>query len=315
MSQSTPTRTRVPLFTLDYLKRDGDPPMSLLDRVRREITECGVELWDARRAAPVADLPKLGVWIVGYHAGMFFHPMASREISTVRVRAGEPVTARFRRNQSDLYILRENFVQRIYGFDYRSYVGEPRVIVDLGANIGLSALYFQSVFPSARIVCAEPVADNVAMLRENARVNGFSWEVAEAAIAGADGTVTLYPNEWWSSSTTTGHVAQARESNSGRLESVLRLPSTEVEAVEVGTLLDRYGIETVDILKMDIEGAEAEVLAGDTAWLDRVRLLIIEIHTKYVDEDAVVDHLTAAGFTRVPGRTGPTDVFVRGDRP
>ncbi|WP_165486019.1 FkbM family methyltransferase [Frankia sp. Cppng1_Ct_nod] len=281
--------------------------------VGRELSECVGELQRAARVFRPRYLAPAFFWIAAYHAGMFLHPMVSRRTSTISLNIGNTVVrARFRHNQSDLYILRENFVQRIYDFDYAANIPPPTTIVDLGANIGLSALYFQARFPAARLLAVEPVADNAELLRVNARLNDFNWLVEDAAIGAVDGSVTLYPNEWWSSSSTSADVAQAREGGSDRLEGTLKLPEVPVRCVTVGDLLDRHGIETVDILKMDIEGAEAEVLRGTTPWLARVRLLIIEIHRKYVDEAAVVEHLSRAGFRRVAGRSGPTDVFVRG---
>jgi FkbM family methyltransferase len=313
MTISIGDRTSIPWVTFDYLRRDGDPPSPLWKLAMREWRECAAELRaTVALAAPYEVLP-LAFWIMAYHAGMSLHPMASRRQSKLGLGVhGHPLTILFRRNQSDLYILRENFVQRIYEFDYESVLGgSAQTIVDLGANIGLSSLYLQARFPSAQLLCVEPVDANVDMLRQNAAANDFSWLIESAAVTAESGTVSLFPNEWWSSSSITPHVAQARAGNTARLENVLQLPCQDVEGATVTDLLNRNAIDTVDIMKMDIEGAEADVLAGSTNWLERVRVLIIEIHKKYVDEEKIVAHLARAGFRRAPGRTGPTDVFIR----
>lgn len=299
------------LITFKYLRRDGDPEMSRLAVVRRQLGECYREVKQARERVRTRELVPLASWVVAYHAGMFFHPVLSRKTSRLSLTlAGTPIVAEFRRNQSDLYILRENFVQGIYDFPYEDVVPRVRSIVDLGANIGLTSLYFQARFPDAHIVCVEPVQENVRMIHRNARNNRFDWTVETAAIQAQPGTVVLYPNEWWSSSTVTEHVATARQTKEGRLETLYKLPPEEVEAIPVDALLDRNHLETVDILKMDIEGAEDQVIAGAPAWLGRVRVLIIEIHDKYVDRARITGVLTGAGFRQVAGRSGPTDVFI-----
>ncbi len=61
---------------------------------------------------------------------------------------------------------------------------------------------------------------------------------------------------------------------------------------------------------MDIEGAEAEIMAGDLSWLDRVGVLIIEIHRKYVEAKPIIDALTRKGFAEVQHH-GPCNVFIR----
>jgi FkbM family methyltransferase len=300
----------VPWLTFRYLHRDGD------DRtwpwlVGRELRECAA---DMRRSAryPLRDRPRLAFWAAAYHAGMFAHPMASRRVGHAWVTVGgRRLKVRFRRNQSDLYILRENFLYEIYDFAYESRLGSVATVVDLGANIGLSGLWFQGRFPGARLVCVEPVAENVELLRENARVNGLGWAVEQAAVAASTGPVTLYPNEWWSSSSTTREVSDARTGSRTRLERLLQLPTTQVHGWSVADLMARHGLDAIDVLKVDVEGAEADVFAGDTPWLESVRLVVMEVHRKYVDPAPIVAHLASHGLRLVPGRRGPCDVFSR----
>ncbi len=305
MLKSTPS-----MITFKYLRRDGDAPMTLSECFGREVRECRSEVVDSLRVHPNLRGVKLAAWVLAYHAGMTVHPMVSRRRASVGLMVeGRYVEVHFRRNQSDIYILRENFIERIY-LCQDLPLGNVSTIVDLGANIGLSALYFQTQFPHARIVCVEPVSDNVEMLRINASANGLAWEIEQAAACGVPGTVTLHPNEWWSSSTVVEHVAEAREGNPGRMEKVLALPSEEVPGYTVDQILDRHQMPTVDLLKMDIEGAEAGIFAEDTAWLGRVKVLIIEIHDKYVTRSEIEAKLAEHGFEKQVGRPGPTDAFV-----
>lgn len=302
---------QVPFLTTKYLHRDGDPEMSTLAALRREVRELAVDVGRARSRYSTGDALRLAGWSLAYHAGMSLHPLISRRLQTVPVTVqGRALQVAFRRNQSDIYILREVFLEGIYDFPYRDHVPEVRTIVDLGANIGLATLSLAAQHPGARILCVEPVAENVRMLEINKALNDLDLQVCTAAVDAAPGEVVLYPNEWWSSSTISADVAGAREGNAGRMEQPLALKPQRVRAATVAELLDEHGIERADVLKMDIEGAEAKIMAGDLDWLDRVGVLIIEIHRKYVEAEPIIRALESKGFTSARHH-GPCDVFVR----
>lgn len=296
-------------LTFKYLKRDGDPPMSWAALTGRQMRECRAEIAQAVKMFGRREGMRLARWVFAYHAGMFMRPFATRKPVTIDLTLhGKSQRVSFRKNQSDLYILRENFIEQIYS--HPDIDGDAVTsVVDLGANAGLSALYFQARYPNARIVCVEPVSLNVEALTKNRDLNGYDWSIMQVAADAQPGEVTLYPNEWWSSSTTTEHVAQRREGNSGRLERVYALPPENVKTLTVPQILDENDIDVVDVLKMDIEGAEQAIFEAGVEWLDRVKVLIIEIHDKYVDREFIESKLREAGFTQQVGRHGPTDAF------
>ena len=245
---------------------------------------------------------------------MFFKPHFSRKIAKIKYKNKESeklINISFRRNQSDIYILSENFVTNIYDFNFEKYLKNgANHIVDLGANIGLSSLYFQYRFPKARITCVEPVQDNVDMLHLNCKQNQFKWKILKGAVQSKDGVVTLYPNEWWSSSTVTEKVANSREKKDGRLEKILKLPTEHVKAYCLDSIMKEANINKIDILKMDIEGAEEDVILEAGEWTRHVNILIIEIHTKYVNRQKIEAKLHELGFVEMPERE-VTDVFIR----
>ena len=118
-------------------------------------------------------------------------------------------------------------------------------IADLGANTGIAVRFFAALYPSARIVAAEPDPGNAARLRANVRaLHGV--DVAEVAVAPERGTAPFFiAAEGWASSLT----AQASSRQ------------VEVSCVRLADLLDGA---KVDLLKVDIEGAEWPLLeAGD----------------------------------------------------
>ena len=135
-------------------------------------------------------------------------------------------------------------------------------ILDAGANIGASAVYFHLAFPGAHIVAIEPARNNFEVLRVN--VSGIDVDARCAAIGAQPGEVVLTDpgeGEW-------GY----RTADQGTGERVPRLAAAELVRAK-----RREGF-TPFIAKIDIEGAEEELFSTDTAWVDDFPLLIVELH-------------------------------------
>lgn len=145
----------------------------------------------------------------------------------------------------------------------------PRVIVDAGANIGLASIYFANRFVESRIVALEPEITNFKILVRN--VAPYPNIIAiQAALWNEDDQIELIDpgrDKW-------GFVTVGKQSPDvpqGRA-------CHKVRAMTVDTLMREHRLEHIDILKMDIEGAEREVFADPSAWLERVDALIVELH-------------------------------------
>ena len=150
------------------------------------------------------------------------------------------------------------FVWRDYDLEYPSDV---RTVVDAGANVGFSAVFFACRFPQARIIAVEPQSENFRLLRRN---------------------VAFYPNVTpveaaiWSRDTEVGLANPADRVDSYRYEPAAI--ADPVQALSVPSLLKRFAVDTVDVLKVDIEGAEQELFAAQPSWVHRVRMFIVELH-------------------------------------
>jgi FkbM family methyltransferase len=167
-------------------------------------------------------------------------------------------------DRSELEVLREVFVRSEYSMPA---VNEISTIVDLGSNVGFSVLYFRERFPQARIVAVEPDPDAFARLRENT-ADLDRIELINAAVADRSGSATLYQGaESWATSLTAGPDRERR----------LTVRTTTL--AELGSGLSG----TIDLLKLDIEGAEVPVLLSSGPMLARVRLLLFEYHREYTD--------------------------------
>jgi len=137
--------------------------------------------------------------------------------------------------------------------------GRHPLIVDCGANIGASALYFAEQFPLARVLAIEPQAENFRMLTQNCAASA-QIEPLQAAVASQDRR---------------GAVVDAGQGNWGFR--VVERADGDVALVSINTLLARHE-GTPFIIKIDIEGFESELFSRNIEWLDRFYVLIIELH-------------------------------------
>lgn len=132
---------------------------------------------------------------------------------------------------------------------------EGDVVLDLGANVGIYALWAAArVGPEGRVVAVEPHPGNFALLRSNAEANGFSWLTpVQAAAADAPGRARLY--------------IHPRAINFSLVRTAEEF--VDVEVLTVDGLAERLGLSRVAIVKVDVEGSEPAVLKGARGVLER----------------------------------------------
>lgn len=159
----------------------------------------------------------------------------------------------------DLAVLEEIFINQEY---YFAYSHNPKVIVDLGANIGDSAIYYSIMYPNARIFALEPHPGVFKRLTENTR-NHNQITPKQVAISDRDGEIEL-------------HVGGSHLGSSAK-ERGMHKKRIMVPSMSLSSFCKSEGINTIDILKFDIEGSEEELL-GDSSWFSAVRFIAGEIH-------------------------------------
>lgn len=162
----------------------------------------------------------------------------------------------------DIDIFYEIFFKKIYVLSARP-ASRVNTVVDLGANVGLSALYFLQHYPQARVICVEPEPSNFKMLTKNLQTEIATGKVTalELAAMGKDGLVSF-------------ESAEAKY-NSRVVDGADR----KVPAVSMPTLMHRCEIDHIDLLKIDVEGAEKYIFSGNLNWLQKVDDILIEIHS------------------------------------
>lgn len=184
------------------------------------------------------------------------------------------------------FLFNELFVEACYFFD--TQVDRP-LIIDCGSNIGMSILFFKKLYPNARIIGFEPDPVTFKTLRENIARNSLSdITVHCCALSNQDGTTKLYRATLSEQSDLT--MSTLRERHDGL-----------VIAVDCRRL-SSFIAEEVDLLKIDVEGAEQQVLL-DLVETDKLKL-IKKIHLEYhhhIDTNAdtlsiILNLLEQSGF-------------------
>lgn len=162
-----------------------------------------------------------------------------------------------RSRSDDIGTAINNFVRLEYSQFPASF--EPRTIVDAGAYIGDTSAYFLSRYPQAQLIALEPATESFQIAARNLRPYGARVVLKKAALGATRGMVFI-----------SGTETSAGISTSGESVPLLTVPD----------LIAEFPDRRIDLLKLDIEGAEREVLcSGAGAWLASVRRIVVETHS------------------------------------
>jgi FkbM family methyltransferase len=156
----------------------------------------------------------------------------------------------------------------------------PRHIMDLGANVGFTSMYFAARFPGAEVVAVEMMPENAAAIARIAALNALSIRVLNVAVGDQVGEATVRCNVRNSQHSL---AALDKEVNPdwGFTERRINVPITRL-----GTALDTVKWEDADLLKVDIEGAEQLLLRDAAGWGGRVGTVFMEIHHNVSADEA-----------------------------
>lgn len=166
------------------------------------------------------------------------------------------------------------FKEETYAFSPRQ---DPPVIIDGGANIGLTTLYWKQQFPEARVTAFEPGPHVFDALTTNIERFGLkNVKLVQKGLWKKDGSLTFEADK-----TGGGHFSQYPAED-----------SVETVKVPVTRLSAHLEAERIDMVKLDIEGAETEVLLEAANDLDRVDHLFVEYHS-YPEKEQRLDEVLA----------------------
>src|SRR5829696_2938550 len=181
-------------------------------------------------------------------------------VSVVTTRFPNPIY--LRNNYSDKAIFNQVFYEKQYFLEQLNELNVTRIL-DAGANIGLAAIYFNQLFPAAQIIAIEPEPSNYLALQKNTS----SYK-----------NITCQHAALW-------HEEEAIDIiNPGSLAAsfmVEKNSSSSIKGITIPKLMQQHDWDKIDVLKMDIEGAEKNVFEGNVEWLKNVQVIIIELHDNY----------------------------------
>lgn len=206
-----------------------------------------------------------------------------------------------RSHTTDYSTFKQIFIKEDYNINFSF---DPEIIIDAGANIGLASIYFSNRFPSALVYAIEPEKSNYSTLLKT--VNAYSNVTPINAALHHTNNLRLELfdrgiGHW-------GFTTQAVKNNNR----VTKLD--KIETVSIYSIISLYSLKIIDILKIDIEGAEVEVFQKNSElWLPRVRCIIIEFHERFRPNSQlpITQLLRANGFEAY--NKGENCIFINND--
>jgi FkbM family methyltransferase len=169
-------------------------------------------------------------------------------------------------NSIDNHSFYEIFLKEDYNLELPFRNEDDLFIIDAGANVGFSAVFFANKFPNAKIIAIEPDTENFNWLLKNT----FSYD----SIVPVNGAVWYQDifmeivDEGWG---TRGYMVNETKSKK----------DGSIKGFSISSIMKEYGKNSIDILKMDIEGSEKEVFESNFEyWLPKTKCLIIELHDR-----------------------------------
>lgn len=201
---------------------------------------------------------------------------------------------------SDVSTYQKVFIKQEYNF-----VTEvaPKTIIDAGANIGLASIYFANKYPEAKVIALEPEKSNFEFLRKNVEPYPNIIPV-HAALWNRNEEINLIDpgrGKW-------GFITEAKNTADNPLSNICHT----VNGMTIDRIIHDYGLNNIDILKIDIEGAEKEVFEDTASWIGKVNALIIELHERLKSGCNRSFYQGTNGFDHEWCR-GETIYLVRGD--
>ena len=193
---------------------------------------------------------------------------------------------------SDAMVLEQVMVNEEYkavtDFYKDNFPGESKLrIIDAGANVGYSSVFFLNEFPAATIACVEPDSKNVGMLQKNLApyINSGQAKIFQNGLMSHDNK----------------NIVTTKDFRDGKDWSVTVEESqteSDLKSITVEGIRNQMGWDEIDVLKIDIEGAERFVFddSANLDYLQKVKTLAIEIHDEFDIRDTIYKQMKKYDF-------------------
>jgi FkbM family methyltransferase len=218
--------------------------------------------------------------LMSCYAGITRNPNDRSEVSFDLQLSGDrfPITMR----KSDIFTLAEIFFDRQYAI--HSPLPAHPLVLDCGANVGLSAIWFLAGWPGARLHAFEPEPNNFRLLEMNIGTRTDAV-LNRTAVGRESGNALLFVADH-------GAMHSVKDASVGRR-------SIDVSCVSLGDYLRAKRIDRVDVLKLDVEGSELDAIEGLGSAIDSVHVIVGELHEKTVDEVRFYRYVEGKSFRLV----------------
>ncbi|WVN42047.1 FkbM family methyltransferase [beta proteobacterium MWH-UniP1] len=203
----------------------------------------------------------------------------------------------YRPGTSDRGLIYEILIRKSQDAEY--YVAEqvsPTTIFDIGANIGITAIWLAQKYPKAKIYCFEPMPENFDLLRRN--TSDFkNIETFNFGLSNSSGQFEIFPN---SDVKNLGgfslHQLRDDQDNLGTQTS----PSTKIEIRDASEFIEAMKISSVDLIKIDTEGSEFSILSSiPETMLKNCQWIMGEVHgVKNFETMALLDPYFRLSFNK-----------------
>jgi FkbM family methyltransferase len=207
-------------------------------------------------------------------------------LAQVRLRNG--LTFAIRPKALDCRTIHEICIRDDYRL--RSMHDVAGTIIDIGANIGVFTIAALHKYPHARVIACEPMVDNIKLLRNNIDLNSYGARaiVVEQAVSEKRGAIDFYKS-------------QASGGEGTIMPQGTCLEKRTVDAMTLADLFERFSVHQCSLVKMDVEGAEYQILySTPRKILDKIDRIHLEYHTiagsREMSGDALAAYLRARGF-------------------
>lgn len=168
---------------------------------------------------------------------------------------------------NEIFRVRNIFEAKEYGIPPALIPSGFATIVDIGANVGLFALFMKTVKPDSHIICFEPAPDTLELLHKNLQEHR-DVSVYPYALSNRNGNVEMMI-----------HAGNTGE-NSIKTINCDRGDTVTVQVRDAGTVFEKLELTYIDILKIDTEGCEVEILESLQRYLPYVGIVMVEYHSE-----------------------------------
>lgn len=204
---------------------------------------------------------KLSKYLPFFEACVIYQQCKRKKLITAKLKSYEHPLY-FRMNSYDF----ATFCEVTLREEYKCDLPAASFIIDGGGNIGLTAAYFARQYPNAVIATIEPEAENFDLLKKNTESNSLIHPLLGGV---------------WNKATNLQVVDNGNGNNAFTVVERDTPVAGSIKAYTIADIMVLHERTVIDILKLDIEGAEKQVFAsGYEEWLPRTRILVVELHDR-----------------------------------